>query len=143
MDSAVGPLRVRACCAFILRTVRMPTRLQGTFACGNSHVFPDVQQSRHLIDVLVAPPREVDDDELVGSHGGGKTEGVRYGVSAFERLGIGRGDVGGTTTLPESSMLGADSAVIEAGYSRRISMDGLAPAQCAPRASPLQQPCRR
>ena len=86
-------------------------------------------------------------------------EGVRYGVSAFEcwndtfeaaeqykrleRLGIGRSDVGGTTTLPESSMLGADSAVIEAGYFRRISMDGLAPAQYAPRASPLQQPCRR
>src|SRR5450756_1853055 len=85
MDSFAIPFHVRACCAFTLRTIRMPTRLQGTFSGGNTPVFPDVQQSRHLIDVLVTPPREVDDDELVGSHGGGKTEGVRYGVSAFER----------------------------------------------------------
>jgi len=60
----------------------------------------------------------------------------------LERLGIGRGDVGGTTALPESSMLGADSAVIEACYSRPIPADGLAPGPCAPRASPLQQPYR-
>jgi len=77
MDPFAIPLHVRVCCAFTLRTVGEPTRLHGTSACGNSHVFPDIEQSRHLIDVLVAPPREVDDDELVRSHGGGKTEGVR------------------------------------------------------------------
>jgi len=31
----------------------MATRLQGTFAGGNTPIFPDVQQSRHLIDVFV------------------------------------------------------------------------------------------
>ena len=96
MDSFAIPFHVRACCAFTLRTARMPTRLQGTFAGGNTPVFPDVQQSRHLIDDLVAPPREVDDDELVRSHGGGKTEGVRCGVSTLERIGIGSSDVGVT-----------------------------------------------
>jgi len=53
MDSFAIPFHVRACCAFTLRTARMPTRLQGTFAGGNTPVFPDVQQSRHLIDVFV------------------------------------------------------------------------------------------
>ena len=106
--------------ALTLRTVTTSVRLQGASARGNGHVFLDVQQSRHLIDILVTPPREVDDDELVESHGGGETEGVRYGVSAFERwydafevaeqykrlkrLRIGRDDVGGTTALPESGL---------------------------------------
>jgi hypothetical protein len=60
----------------------------------------------------------------------------------LERLGIDGGDVGDTTALPESSMLGADSAVIEACYSRPIPADGLAPGWCAPPVSPLQQPYR-
>ena len=48
----------------------------------------------------------------------------------------------GTKSYTISSVLGADSQVVEGYYSCHIPTGVLAPERCAPRVSPLQQPYR-
>src|SRR3990170_5873076 len=97
------------------------------------------EEAPHGVQVLVAPPREVDEHELPLGERSGKEPAdrvsglergqdpflARQGLEPRERLGIGRGHVLGESSLLQVGVLWAYARVVEPGRDR-VGPDDLA-----------------